>query len=158
MSEKIKRNFCINHQMSTMDLVRRVISLGVILQLLGNIGKLKMKFNIECNVNRVFFGGLEGLLGRAMIGLMWSVQGLVTWHVNKAHMYQEKDRPVSNRFNSEFCLDKISHSTLFFTKILKKMFKWNVWKLGDSFPWLISNIVFTFEGILLIEKNFILLF
>lgn len=152
MSEKIKRNFCINHQMSTMDLVRRVISLGVILQLLGNIGKLKMKFNIECNcnVNWVFFGVSKGLLRRAMIGLMWSVQGLVTWHVNKAHMYQGKNLPVSNRFNSEFCLDEISHSTLFFTNILKqvlkKMFKWNVWKLGDSFPWLISNS-FYFWGI-----------
>lgn len=47
MSEKVKSNFCINHQMSTMDLVRRIISLGVILQLLGNIGELRNFENLK---------------------------------------------------------------------------------------------------------------
>lgn len=39
MSEKIKRKFLINHKLSMMDLIRRIISLGVIVQLLGNIGE-----------------------------------------------------------------------------------------------------------------------
>lgn len=39
MSEKVKKNFYINHQMSAMDSIVRVISLGIVLQLLGNVGK-----------------------------------------------------------------------------------------------------------------------
>lgn len=33
------RNLCVSHHLSTMDLLRRLISLGVILQLLGNFGE-----------------------------------------------------------------------------------------------------------------------
>lgn len=40
MSEKVIKNPCINHHLSTMLLLRRFISLGFILQILGSVGEL----------------------------------------------------------------------------------------------------------------------
>ena len=38
-SNKISKNIIMNRKYSKMDMLRRLISVGVILQLLGNIGK-----------------------------------------------------------------------------------------------------------------------